>query len=57
MVKIAKPIDFTRIVELKEKIYDDSYMEEAIVKIAEILTNEIIQSEFPPVEMEEQQEQ
>ncbi len=44
MVKIARKSDPKRIAELKKKIRDASYVDEAIQKIAQQLSNELIHS-------------
>ena len=41
-MRIAKPVDPKRIAELKKKIRDVRYVEEAIQKLAQQLTNEIV---------------
>ena len=43
MVRIARKIDPKRIAELKKKIHDQRYLEEAILRIAAALTNELVQ--------------
>jgi hypothetical protein len=42
MVRLAKPSDPKRIEELKEKIRNKVYVQEAIRKIAQQLSNEIV---------------
>lgn len=42
MVRIAKKTDPRRIAELKKKIRDAQYVEEAIQKIAQRLSSEIL---------------
>ena len=44
MVRIAKKTDPRRIAELKKKIRDRSYVEEAIQKIAQRLSSELVDS-------------
>ena len=41
-MRIAKPVDPKRIEELKKKIRDASYVEDAVKNLAQRLTNEII---------------
>ncbi|AEJ61360.1 hypothetical protein [Spirochaeta thermophila] len=43
MVRIAREIDPRRIEDLKKKIQDEHYLEEAIDRIATIITIELIQ--------------
>jgi hypothetical protein len=43
MVRIARKIDPKRIAELKKKIHDTRYLETAILRIAQTLTNELVQ--------------
>ena len=42
MVRIAKKPDPKRIAELKKKIQDAQYVNEAIQKLAQRLTNELV---------------
>ena len=42
MIRIAKPSDPRKIAELKKKIHDKSYINMAIIKIANTLTKEIM---------------
>jgi hypothetical protein len=42
MVRIAKKTDPKKLAELKKKINDTSYIETAIKRIAQTLTNEIV---------------
>ena len=44
MVRIAKKTDPRRIAELKKKIRDHSYVDEAIQKIAQRLSSELVDS-------------
>ena len=44
MVRIAKKSDPRRIAELKKKIRDDQYVEEAIQNLAQRLSREIVQA-------------
>jgi len=41
-VRIAKPVDPKRIEELKKKIRDAHYVEDAVQNLAQRLTNEIV---------------
>jgi len=41
-VRIAKPVDPKRIAELKKKILDVRYVDDAVQNLAERLTNEIV---------------
>lgn len=45
MIRIAKETDPAKLAELKKKINDDHYLDFAIRKIAQILTNEIVQQD------------
>ncbi|MFP4376648.1 MAG: hypothetical protein ACLFP4_06350 [Spirochaetales bacterium] len=45
MVKIAKKSDPRRIAELKKKINDASYLRDAIRKIAQDLSKELVQNQ------------
>ncbi|GAB4372563.1 MAG: hypothetical protein Kow009_08600 [Spirochaetales bacterium] len=47
MVRVAKQIDPKRIEELKKKIEDRRYMEAAILRLAQTLTNEMVRRERP----------
>ena len=47
MVRIARKIDPKRIAELKKKIHDSRYLETAIYRIAQTLTNGLIQRNDP----------
>jgi hypothetical protein len=47
MVRVAKPSDPKRLLELKEKIKDPGYLEEAIQRIAQTLTKEIVEQKPP----------
>jgi hypothetical protein len=47
MVRIARKIDPKRIAELKKKIHDNRYLEAAIQRIAQTLTNELMQRNEP----------
>ncbi len=42
-MRIAKPIDPKRIAELKKKILDDQYVEEAIQKLAQRLSSKLVE--------------
>jgi hypothetical protein len=42
MVRVAKKIDPKRIEDLKKKIQDNRYLEAAIQRIAQTLTNELV---------------
>lgn len=42
MVRVAKPTDPRKIAELKIKIHEAPYLEMAIVRIANVLTKEIM---------------
>jgi hypothetical protein len=44
MVRIAKKSDPQRLAELRKKIRDSQYVEEAILKLAQRLSSEIIHS-------------
>ena len=44
MVRIAKKSDPKRLAELKKKIRDSSYVDEAIQKIAQRLSKELVES-------------
>jgi hypothetical protein len=48
MVRVARKTDPKRIVELKKKINDTKYIDAAIQKIAQTLTNEIMQRTGDP---------
>jgi anti-sigma28 factor (negative regulator of flagellin synthesis) len=50
MVRIAKASDPKRIAELKKKINDSSYLRDAIRKIAQQLSDELIQHSNKPVD-------
>jgi len=41
-VRIAKPVDPKRIEELKKKIRDSGYVDDAVKNLAQRLTNEIV---------------
>ena len=41
-MRVAKPIDPKRIAELKKKIRDTRYVEEAIQKLAQRLSSELV---------------
>jgi len=41
-VRIAKPVDPKRIAELKKKIRDARYVDDAVQNLAQRLTNEIV---------------
>ena len=41
-MRIAKPVDPERIAELKKKIRDNRYVEEAIQKLAQRLSSELV---------------
>ncbi len=41
-MRIAKPVDPKRIAELKKKIRDSRYVDDAVQKLAQQLTNEIV---------------
>ncbi|NIZ19007.1 hypothetical protein [Entomospira culicis] len=43
MIRIAKPSDPQKIQELKKKIYQESYLEVAILGIATILTGGLLE--------------
>lgn len=43
MIRIAKPSDPQKIQELKKKIYQDSYLNVAVVGIATILTGGLLE--------------
>ena len=43
MVRIARKIDPKRIAELKKKIHDNRYLEAAIQRIAQTITNELLE--------------
>ena len=45
MVRIAKQTEPEKLAELKKKINDKEYLEYAIRKIAQVLTNEIMQQD------------
>ncbi len=45
MIRIAKQTDPKKLAELKKKINDKDYLAFAIYKIAQILTNEIMQDD------------
>ena len=45
MVRIAKPLDFKRIEELKKKINNDKYLEHAIDRIAQALSKGLVAKE------------
>ncbi len=47
MVRVARKIDQKRIEDLKRKINDVRYLEEAINRLALTLTNEIVQRDGP----------
>jgi hypothetical protein len=47
MVRIARKIDPKRIAELKKKIHDSRYLETAIHRMAQTLTNELMQRSMP----------
>lgn len=47
MVRVAKQIDPKRIEELKKKIQDHRYLEAAIARLAQTLTNELLRRERP----------
>jgi|GEM_PF-580848 anti-sigma28 factor (negative regulator of flagellin synthesis) len=47
MVRVAKQIDPKRIEELKKKIQDRRYLEAAIARLAQTLTNELVRREQP----------
>ena len=47
MVRIARKIDPKRIEDLRKKIHDTSYLEAAISRLAQTLTNEIVQRNGP----------
>ena len=47
MVRIARKIDPKRIAELKKKIHDTRYLEKAISRIAQTLTEELMQRSNP----------
>ncbi|MDR1931805.1 MAG: hypothetical protein LBQ57_03170 [Spirochaetales bacterium] len=47
MVRIARKIDPKRIAELKKKIHDSRYLQTAIMRIAQTLTNELVQRNDP----------
>lgn len=42
MIRIAKQTDPKKIIELKEKIRDENYLDLAIRRLAHTLTNEIV---------------
>ena len=42
MVRVAKPIDYNKLKYLKEKINDKSYISDAVSRIAQTLTNELL---------------
>lgn len=42
MIRVAKPTDPKKLAELKEKIHDKSYLELAIVRIANTLSKELM---------------
>jgi hypothetical protein len=42
MVRVARKIDPKRIAELKKKIHDTKYLDAAIYRIAQTLTNELV---------------
>ena len=41
-MRIAKPVDPKRIAELKKKIRDSSYVQDAVQSLAQRLTNELV---------------
>jgi len=43
MARVAKPTDPRKLVELKEKIHDSTYLNSAIERIAIIITNKLLQ--------------
>ena len=45
MIRIAKQTEPAKLAELKKKINDKEYLEFAIRKIAQVLTNEIMQQD------------
>jgi hypothetical protein len=45
MVRIAKDIDFKRLEELKKKIDNDNYIEQAIQTLAQELTKSLVDKE------------
>jgi len=45
MIRIAKETDPEKLAELKKKINDKEYLAFAIRKIAQVLTNEIVQQD------------
>ena len=45
MVRIAKQTEPEKLAELKKKINDSEYLDFAIRKIAQVLTNEIMQQD------------
>ncbi len=47
MVRVAKQIDPKRIEELKKKIHDRRYLDAAIARLAQTLTNELIRRDQP----------
>jgi hypothetical protein len=47
MVRIARKIDPKRIAELKKKIQDTRYLQAAILRLAQTLTNELVQRNEP----------
>lgn len=47
MVRVARQIDPKRIEDLKKKINDAHYLEEAINRLALTITNEIMQRDGP----------
>lgn len=44
-MKIAKPTDQKKIDELKKRIHEDEYLEHAIAKIAQSLTEDLMHEE------------
>lgn len=44
MIRIAKVSDPQRLLDLKEKIQDDTYMNDAIYSIAHALTGEMLEN-------------
>jgi hypothetical protein len=42
-VRVAKPVDPKRIAELKKKIRDEEYVQEAIQKLAQRLSRELVE--------------
>ena len=43
MVRVARKIDPRRIAELKKKIHDTRYLDAAVYRLAQTLTNELMQ--------------